>query len=227
MAQLLFRLLEDVLPPNAQPVFLPALNRTLYVVEGDMMVETSTGCEHHSAQTAWVGADDVAMVPGRSGARVLRWELLLPSPDWDGRLRSAPGSASELKLQSELQLDCNTSWLMRCDRVEFPKGGIAHTHVHQGPGIRCCLRGEITIEAAGHTAKYGPGEAWLELGYEPVLAPTTEREETGFVRCFLLPRGVKNRSSIRYVRPEDAAKPKPQMYQIYAEQFIELPCCCG
>ena len=226
MAQLLFRLFEDVLPGNNQPVFLTSLNRALYIVEGDITVETPTGCQYHSAQTAWVGAEDIAMVPGRSGARILRWELLLLNPEWDGRLRSAPGCKSELKLQSDLQLDCNTGWLMRCDRVEFPKGGIAYTHVHQGPGIRCCLKGEIAIEAAGHTAKYGPGQAWLELGYDPVLAPTTEREETGFVRCFLLPRGVKNRSSIRYVYPEDAAKPKPQMYQIYAEKFIELPCCC-
>ena len=227
MATCQFRLFEDVLPGNNQPVFLSSCNRALYIVEGDIMVETPTGCEHRQAGTAWLGADDIVMVPGRSGARVWRWELVPPNPESDGRLRSAPGATSQCKLQSEVQLDRQAGWLMRCDRVEFPKGGIAYTHVHQGPGIRCCLKGEITIEAAGHSAKYGPGEAWLELGYEPVLAPTTDREETAFVRCFILPRGVKNRSSIRYVYPEDAAKPKPQVYEIFAERFIELPHGCS
>jgi hypothetical protein len=182
MAQLLFRLFEDVLPGNNQPVFLPSLNRALYIVEGNITVETPTGCEHHSAQSAWVGAEDIAMVPGRSGARILRWELLLLNPEWDGRLRSAPGCKSELKLQSDLQLDCNTGWLMRCDRVEFPKGGIAYTHVHQGPGIRCCLKGEIAIEAAGHTTKYGPGSdnRARRDGLCPLLPLAARRKESEF-----------------------------------------------
>lgn len=226
MSILQFRFFEDVLPSNNQPVFLPACNRTLYIVEGDAMVETPAGSVHQQAASAWIGEDDVAITPGRSGARIFRWELVLPGGS-DGRLRSAPGAKSECKLQQQLELDCQSGWLMRCDRVEFPKGGVALTHVHQGPGIRCCLKGEITIESAGHTASYRPGEPWFESGYEPVLAPTTEREETAFVRCFILPRGLKNRSSIRYVRPEDAAKPKSQAYQIFAERFIELPCSCG
>ena len=27
-------------------------------------------------------------------------------------------------------------WLVRCDRVDFPPGGIAYTHTHPGPGLR-------------------------------------------------------------------------------------------
>ena len=112
---------------------------------------------------------------------------------------------------------------MRCDTVGFPKGGIAYTHVHQGPGIRVCLDGEIRIETEGAPHRYGPGDAWFESGLMPVLAPTSEDAETSFVRCFVLPRGCKGRSSIRYVRPEDATKPKTQRYRILAERFIELP----
>jgi len=224
MAVFKLRLFEDVLPGNNQPIFLPALNRVLYIVEGNITIENLTGSRYQPAETAWLGAGDIAMVPGNTSARVWRWELAPPTLEWDGYLRSAPGAKSECKLDKEIQLGSDSQWLMRCDRVEFPKGGIAYTHVHQGPGIRCCLKGEITIEAGGHTTKYGPGQAWLEHGYEPVLAPTTDREETAFVRCFILPRGVKGRSSIRYVHPEDAAKPKPQKYQIFGEQFIDLPC---
>ena len=36
--------------------------------------------------------------------------------------------------------------LLRCDRVDFPPGGVAHRHVHPGPGIRRILYGELTID---------------------------------------------------------------------------------
>ena len=69
----------------------------------------------------------------------------------------------------------------------------------------------------------GPGEAWFEAGLTPVVAPTAKEMETTFVRCFVLPRACKGRSSIRYVRAEDAAKPKLQRYKVLGERFIALP----
>jgi hypothetical protein len=56
-----------------------------------------------------------------------------------------------------------------------------------------------------------------------VLAPTSEEVETTFVRCFVLPRACKGRSSIRYVLKEDAARPKTQRYRVLGERFIALP----
>ena len=38
-------------------------------------------------------------------------------------------------------------WILRCDRVDFPPGGVAYRHVHPGPGIRRLLFGELTIES--------------------------------------------------------------------------------
>jgi hypothetical protein len=111
---------------------------------------------------------------------------------------------------------------MRCDRVGFPKGGVAYTHIHQGPGLRYCLEGGICIESGGASHDYRAGDAWFESGAEPVLAPTSQETETSFVRCFVLPRGCKGRSSIRYVRPEDASRPKPQRYKVLGERFIAL-----
>ena len=40
-------------------------------------------------------------------------------------------------------------WVVRCDRVDFPPGGVAYRHVHPGPGIRRLLRGELTIDRDG------------------------------------------------------------------------------
>ena len=140
-----------------------------------------------------------------------------------GRVAISAGTTSELILSAPVELDSRFDWLMRCDCVSFPKGGIAYTHVHQGPGIRYCLEGRIEIETEGSTHDYGPGEPWFESGSSPVLAPTSKETETAFVRCFVLPRSCKSRTSIRYVNPEDAAKPKTQRYKVLGERFIALP----
>ncbi len=222
MSRRVLRLNEDRLPAAGDPVYLPALERAVYVVEGDVTVEFARGCASQGAGTAWLGGGEIALLPGAQGARLLRWELAVAEAQDSGVLRSAPSAASEMKLAVEIELDAGFGWLMRCDRVAFAKGGIAYTHVHQGPGIRYCLEGQIEIESEGSSKRHGPGEAWFELGPAPVLAPTLKESETSFVRGFVLPRGCKGRSSIRYVRPEDAAKPKPQRYKVLAERFIEL-----
>jgi hypothetical protein len=222
MSRRILRLNEDRLPAAGDPVYLPALERAVYVVEGDVTVEFASGNASQGVGTAWLGGSEIALLPGPQGARLLRWELAPAEAQDSGLLRSAPSAASEMKLAVEIELDAGFGWLMRCDRVGFPRGGIAYTHVHQGPGIRYCLEGQIEIDSEGSTKRYGPGEAWFELGPAPVLAPTSKDSETSFVRGFVLPRGCKGRSSIRYVRAEDAAKPKPQRYRVLGERFIEM-----
>jgi len=219
---MLLRLREDCLPASGDPVYLPAAERALYVIEGDVTVEFASGCTNQLAGSAWLGGGEIALVPASSGVRLLRWELAAACATDRGALPSAPNAASEMKLSAEIELVPGFDWLMRCDRVAFPKGGIAYTHVHQGPGIRYCLEGRIEVETEGGTRHYGPGESWFEAGSVPVRAPTSTEIETSFVRCFILPRGCKGRSSIRYVRPEDGAKPKLQRYKVLGERFIEV-----
>jgi hypothetical protein len=223
MQRLTLRLLEDRVPANGDPVYLPAIAaRTLYMVEGDATVETASGCAHYAQGSAWIGDTAIAVLPGGQGARLLRWELVPPSED-EGVLRAAPLCGSVVASTATIELEPGFGWLMRCDRVSFTQGGVAYTHIHQGPGIRYCLEGGIRIESEGHIDTYGPGEAWFESGSSPVLAPTSPDAETSFVRCFILPRSCKGRTSIRYVRPEDASKPKVQRYRVLGERFIELP----
>ena len=218
---MVLQLHEDRLPASGDPVYLPAVERALYVIEGDVTVEFPDGCSGQSSGSAWLGSSDIALLP-KGDVRLLRWELVSSDVADQGALRSAPGTSSEMRLCAEVELDPCFGWLMRCDRVGFPKGGIAYTHVHQGPGIRYCLEGRIEIETEGSKQQYGPGEPWFESGSSPVLAPTSKETETAFVRCFVLPRSCKGRSSIRYVNAEDAAKPKTQRYKVLGERFIEL-----
>jgi hypothetical protein len=125
-------------------------------------------------------------------------------------------------LAADVALDDSTEWLMRCDRVDFPPGGVAYRHTHPGPGIRCLLHGSIRIESGGETHAFGPFEPWFESGSEPVLAIASADEETTFVRVMLLPREWAGKRTIRYVDPADEEKPNVQRATVFFDEPIEL-----
>jgi len=108
--------------------------------------------------------------------------------------------------------------LLRCDRVDFPPGGVAYLHTHPGPGLRVLLEGRIRIETQGTSHEYGPFEWWYETGPDPVLATASDSEETAFVRVLVLPREWEGKRTIRYVDPADEEKPKLQRARVYFEQ---------
>ena len=134
----------------------------------------------------------------------------------------APEAADGALLAAPVELDPRTEWLMRCDRVDFPPGGIAYRHTHPGPGIRCLLHGSLQIESGRERQVYGPFEPWFEAGPEPVLATAGDTEATAFVRVLLLPREWAGKRTIRYVDPADEAKPKIQRATIFFDEPIAL-----
>lgn len=129
----------------------------------------------------------------------------------------APGAL----LAKELALPPG-EYLLRCDRVDFPPGGEAFLHTHQGPGIRVLLFGSIRIETQGTTHEYAPGEPWFESGPDPVHAATHPGEPSAFVRCMVLPRALQGSPSIRYVRDEDRERPKSQRYTVFLDEPVDL-----
>jgi quercetin dioxygenase-like cupin family protein len=141
--------------------------------------------------------------------RALRWEL------------EAEPSGEPL-LSTEVAREGAEEWLLRCDRVDFPPGGVAYRHTHPGPGIRCLLSGAITIESGGRSQAYGPLDAWFESGPEPVFAAASASEQTSFVRALLVPAEYAGRRTIRYVDPEDEEKPKTQRATVFLEEPVTL-----
>ena len=111
-------------------------------------------------------------------------------------------------------------WLVRCDRVDFPPGGIAYRHDHPGPGIRSLLFGELTIESGGGKHTHRAGEAWFEGADYPVLATASPTEDTAFVRVLLLPSEWAGRRTIRYLDPADEERPKLQRAEILLEERL-------
>jgi hypothetical protein len=125
-------------------------------------------------------------------------------------------------LAQGIELDPALEWVVRCDRVDFPPGGVAYRHVHPGPGIRRLLHGELTIDRDGERRTYRAGQAWLEGRDDPVLATASTNEETAFVRVLLIPAEWAGKRTIRYLDPADEERPKLQRATVLLEEPIAL-----
>ena len=206
----LLRLYSESLEAGAL-ASLPAIDRVIYLASGSAVVRSEGQASSLEANSTWCGSTASSITAGKTGARLLCWELV----------RAGVASRATPTLEAGITLDAATGYLMRCDRVDFPLGGEALTHVHQGPGIRSLLSGQIRIDTAGHSTHINPGGAWFEAGPDPVYAAASRETPTGFARVMILPRSCQGKSSIRYVRLDDADKPKSQKYQIFADECIE------
>lgn len=211
MAAAALEFFRDQLPAGARLSLPDPCPRVLYVRLGSLTARSGAIVTTLAPNSAWYGKGSCEVVAGNAGSEIYRWEL-----------RHEPAtSGATSALRAALTLDPKSAYLMRCDRVDFPPRGIAYTHTHQGPGIRCLLAGDIRIRVSGKEQLVRPGEPWFEAGPDPVLALASEREPTAFARVMVLPAELRGKSSIRYVLPEDADKPKRQTYQLFVDDLID------
>ena len=162
-----------------------------------------------------------------AGNRVV-YDLLRDEAHWGAVSLDAPalvweldGDGADATLSVDLDLGGAPEWVVRCDRIDFPPGGIAYRHVHPGGGIRRLLFGSLHIEAEGHSTTYGPGGAWFEGADYPVLATASTTEDTAFVRVLVLPAEWEGKRTIRYVDPADEEKPKLQRPTVFFDRRLE------
>ncbi len=209
MATRVLELIEDRLDAG-ESISLSATNRIVYVVEGEVEAQSDGATDRITPNEARHYSGTVSLQAGDGGARLWRWEL------------SSRGQEGLSKLRAAIPIDEDSEYLMRCDRVDFPLGGIAYTHTHQGAGIRCLYMGEFDVTVDGKTRHLHPGEAWFEAGPDPVYAEASKTELTAFIRVMVLPRRLLGQSSIRYVKAEDAEKPKTQTYSVFVDEPIQV-----
>jgi quercetin dioxygenase-like cupin family protein len=167
-------------------------------------------------------ADSSRLVYDVENDTALRGAARVGGPAVVWALQGAP-DPHDAALAVEVELDSATEWLVRCDRVDFPRGGVAYRHVHPGPGIRRLLHGELTIDRRDdepHT--YRAGDAWFEGADDPVLATASASDDTAFVRVMLLPAEWAGKRTIRYLDPADEAKPKLQRATVLLEEPLRL-----
>ena len=218
MEQPKLRLYTDRLSGDARTSVLREANRAIYVAAGPAVIRAGGIAASLAPNSAWQSRSAVSIATGPAGARLLRWELSTREPE----LLQGDGVQSELTLEGMPRLEPGVEYLMRCDRVDFPPGGVAFTHTHQGSGIRCLQEGRIRIQTQGHDFWVDPQGAWFETGIDPVYAETRADGPSHFVRVMILPRAIQGKSSIRYIKPEDQDRPKTQKYQVFLDEPIEL-----
>lgn len=201
--------------PAGREVSLPGLAGAVFVLRGAV----SSGPEAGEARL-WPAGEPV--VAGSDGADVLVWSVG----------RGGAGGAAEvgeaaadpvlgLQLSRALELPAGRR-VLRCDKVEFPPGGVAYTHTHRGPGIRRLIAGTFRVWVGADVRDVPLGGSWFEAGPDPVYAEGSKTEATAFVRVMVLPEDMLGRSSITYVRPEDRDRPKDQRYTIFVDEPIDL-----
>lgn len=217
MSKQTLRLYTDRLGPGATDALAPT-NRIIYVAEGTAIIRGGGSAASLDTNSAWQGNAAITITAGPGGARVLRWDLSAGGP----AMLAGANLKSELTLEAEPRIEQGVDYLMRCDRVDFPPGGVAFTHTHQGSGIRCLQSGRIRIETQGHDFRIEPDGAWFETGSDPVFAETWPDGPSHFIRVMILPRAIRGKSSIRYVNVQDQDKPKSQKYQVFVDEPIVL-----
>lgn len=222
MAAYIKRLYTDILTEKASfAAPLPGCVRAIYAAGGMATVRMGSGTATLNAGSAVYTPEDVTVTAGADGCRLLRYEVV-PKDRAADILATGDGVTCVPKTAADIELEPGDSYLLRCDRVEIPPAGIAYTHVHQGPGIRCLLEGGFTVETGGKTHHIVAGEPWFEAGPVPVLAYAPADKPGIFSRVMILPRALKGKSSISYVNDEDRDKPKRQKYTIFLDEFIEV-----
>ncbi len=218
------RLYRDEVAPQSA-IALPADNvlRAVYVVTGGLRIAGDHLDATLGANSAYTSRKDLhlQLKGGHLATTLLRWELTTPATA--PALANSSGVSSVLLLEAAMALDPAQPYLLRADRVDFPPGGEALTHTHQGGGIRCLLSGGIDIHTQGTVHHYAPLEPWFEAGPDPVYAATAKDSTSAFARVMILPRELLGKSSIRYVNADDLNKPKNQKYQVFIDTPVDLP----
>ena len=205
-------LLEDTLG-RGESLALDATSSVVYVVRGAVVVQVGSTRTPVAENCAWHGIAP-CVLHTEATTTLWRWELHAGAARF-------PQHVTTLKLRRAIEIPSDRV-LMRADRVDFPPDGVAHTHTHQGPGIRVLLCGRFQVQTDGRQIDLEPGDPWFERGPDPVYAAVTGGTPTSFVRVMILPADLRGRSSIRYVNPGDQARPKPQTYTIFVDAPIDI-----
>jgi hypothetical protein len=219
MSKFRLRVYQDHFTEGAEAK-LPAERRVIYCVAGNAEISDPARSETIASDGARFSAQTITVRGKDEGARLWRWELVTP----DAPSRKIEGDAIKSRMAGDFEIEIDTSLkrLMRLDRVSFPLGGEALTHIHAAPGVRCMLEGNMLLDSVGHRYRVWPGDPWVEHGPDSVYAKASEHQLSSFVRVMIVPEQYKGRSTITYVKADDLEKPKSQSYKRYLEEPISL-----
>jgi len=124
-------------------------------------------------------------------------------------------------LAHTIELDPQSPFVMRADRVEFPAGMETPRHGHKAAGIRRLYRGRLVAEIGDELRRIAEGDAWFETGRDPVVgrnvAPTS-----AFVRVMVLPIALHGQPTFIAWDALESAKPRGTVRTEYFDTVVRL-----
>jgi quercetin dioxygenase-like cupin family protein len=219
MGKYILRIFHDRYAPGTSAE-LPACTRVTYCVSGSAEITSDKQAALAADQACHTSSPALVKV-GAGDTLLWRWEFVRVENVFDGKIR-LDGVESRNAGVYTLEMDPNFPRMIRCDRVNFPPGGIAYHHIHAGPGVRSLLTGSLYLDSGGRQWQGTPGSTWIEHGPEEVLARADDDLPSSFVRVMIIPRDYQGKSTITYVRPEEADLPRVQTYDRYLDEFIDI-----
>ena len=175
---------------------------------------------HFATGVQTIGGNRVVYDVDRDAARFGAASVDGPALVW--QLDHDEADAQGALLSRFVQLDPYASWVVRCDRIDFPRGAVVPAHTHPGPAILYVLVGDVEVEADGRACFFGPGSAWFESGPDPALTRASSHLDTSCVRALVLPAEWAGKRSVRFVEgagAEDAG----ETVTVLLEHAIALP----
>ncbi|MEJ0068372.1 MAG: hypothetical protein WDO24_06180 [Pseudomonadota bacterium] len=127
--------------------------------------------------------------------------------------------SGRLVLAAPVTLDPAQKYLMRGDRVDFPVGGVAYLHRHQGPGTRRLLHGSIRIETQGKTHEVAPGRGLVRDRPGSRVRRDFDHGRERVRARHGAAAGAQGQKLDQLRHDADKDKPKTQRYQV----FIDFP----
>lgn len=211
---------NDTIAPHAVAT-LPEARRMIFVWRGSCTVSG----KFLDAGTATYSEGGVTIESADAGAMLFRWELI------DGPDDSVPAEAvrmgSMLRMSREiwsLAISPGSEWLFRLDMINNPPGIVADVHTHQGPGIRALLSGAFTCRQPSEDGSADcPGDPWWESGIEAVISTPHDTEASKFLRCMILPLGLKGRGdSAVWHRKQVRPPPGWPLWELLVDEVVKL-----
>ena len=198
------------------------VSRVVFILEGIAVIREGSGTESTLSKNSAIYSNNTLEI-SYEGIKsvILIWEVLHDLYPPSQCISEIYNDVTK-KLESEINLQSEGAYLIRCDMVDFPLGGIAYTHTHKGPGIRYLMSGSLDVTVNGETAHILPHQAWFETGPQHVYAVSSETVLTSFVRVMVLPVSIKGLKSIEYVLKEDDDKPKLQQYTMFIDSDLHI-----
>lgn len=164
------------------------------VLEGAVTLRIAGTEKTYKPGETWVeqaGEQHLGSNNGATKARVLASLLLPPGAAQTTNVEAATKPAPTIAFESTFKVTNQPGDFDLIQRiVDFAPGAATVLHYHGGPQYVTVLEGEVTLQMAGTTRTYKPGETWIEPARERHMGSNLSKAPARVMATMLLPKGT-------------------------------------